>query len=230
MQRVRGMVLWAAALVVATACSGSGGEESLQTRGSYALGVDLGNNINMTLSDVDVEALVEGLRDALGGREPRMSRAEVQQVLQEFFAKAQEDNAQRANEEQQANLREGEEFLAENRTKEGVIETASGLQYMVLVEGDGGSPEAGDSVTVHYEGRLLDGKVFDSSYERNEPATFALNRVIAGWSEGVQLMTVGSKYRFFVPAGLAYGAQGRGPDIGPNATLVFDVELLAIVP
>lgn len=228
MQRVRGMALWAAALVVATACSG--GETSFESQASYALGVDVGNNIKLTQADIDVDALVRGLRDALSEGEPRMSREEVQQVLQEFFARVQEDNAQRANEARDANLREGEAFLAENRTKEGVTETASGLQYMVLVESDGASPEASDSVTVHYEGRLLDGTVFDSSYERNEPVTFALNGVIPGWTEGVQLMTVGSKYRLFIPAGLAYGARGRGPDIGPNATLVFDVELLAIVP
>jgi FKBP-type peptidyl-prolyl cis-trans isomerase len=230
MKRVRAMALWAVALVMATACSGSGGEESLQARGSYALGVDVGNNIKLLQAEVDIDAMVEGLRDALSGREPRMSRAEVEQVLREFFTKVQQDNAPPASEEQEANLREGEAFLAENRTKDGVIETPSGLQYTVLVEGDGASPEASDSVTVHYEGRLLDGKVFDSSYERNEPATFALNRVIAGWTEGLQLMTVGSKYRFFIPAGLAYGARGFEPGIGPNATLVFDVELLAIVP
>ena len=125
-------------------------------------------------------------------------------------------------------MQEGEEFLAENRAKEEVVETASGLQYIVLTQGDGPSPAATDRVTVHYEGRSLDGKVFDSSYERDEPSEFVLNEVISGWTEGVQLMKVGSKYRFFVPSELAYGGQGAGQDIGPNATLIFEVELISI--
>ncbi len=125
-------------------------------------------------------------------------------------------------------MQEGEEFLAENKAKDGVVETASGLQYIVLTQGEGPSPAAADRVTVHYEGKLLDGKVFDSSYERGEPSEFVLNEVIPGWTEGVQLMKVGSKYRFFVPSDLAYGGRGAGQDIGPNATLIFEVELVSI--
>ena len=126
------------------------------------------------------------------------------------------------------NKQAGEAFLAENAEKDGVITTASGLQYTILTAGEGEKPTASSSVTVHYKGTTLDGKEFDSSYSRNEPATFPLNRVIAGWTEGVQLMPIGAKYRFFIHSDLAYGAKGAGADIGPNATLIFDVELLSI--
>lgn len=127
------------------------------------------------------------------------------------------------------NRQEGEVFLRENATKDGVVTTASGLQYMVLEESDAEKPVATDQVKVHYRGTLLDGTEFDSSYKRGQPASFGLQRVIAGWTEGVQLMSVGSKYRFFIPSSLAYGQRGAGPLIGPNATLIFDVELLEIV-
>jgi len=128
----------------------------------------------------------------------------------------------------QNNIAEGAAFLAENASKEGVISTESGLQYTVLTEGEGEKPTAKANVTVHYKGTTLDGTEFDSSYSRNAPATFPLNRVIAGWTEGVQLMSIGSTYRFFIPSDLAYGTQGAGGDIGPNATLIFDVELISI--
>ncbi len=133
-------------------------------------------------------------------------------------------NAKSAEENKKA----GAAFLAENAKKEGVVTTASGLQYKILKQGDGAKPSAADNVTVHYEGKTLDGKVFDSSYKRGTPATFPLNRVIAGWTEGVQLMQEGSKYRFYIPSDLAYGPRGAGSDIGPNETLIFDVELIAI--
>lgn len=126
------------------------------------------------------------------------------------------------------NKQAGEEFLAENAGKDGVTTTASGLQYMIITAGEGEKPTASSSVTVHYKGTTLDGKEFDSSYSRNEPATFPLNRVIAGWTEGVQLMPIGAKYRFFIHPDLGYGAKGAGAAIGPNATLIFDVELLSI--
>jgi len=127
----------------------------------------------------------------------------------------------------QTNITEGAAFLAENATKEGVITTASGLQYTILTDAEGDKPSATSNVTVHYKGTTLDGTEFDSSYSRNAPATFPLNRVIGGWTEGVQLMSVGATYRFFIPSELAYGAQGAGGAIGPNATLIFDVELLS---
>jgi FKBP-type peptidyl-prolyl cis-trans isomerase len=127
----------------------------------------------------------------------------------------------------QTNATEGAAFLAENATKEGVITTASGLQYTILTDAEGDKPNATSNVTVHYKGTTLDGAEFDSSYSRNAPATFPLNRVISGWTEGVQLMSVGATYRFFIPSELAYGAQGAGGAIGPNATLIFDIELLS---
>lgn len=127
----------------------------------------------------------------------------------------------------QTNITEGAAFLAENATKEGVTTTASGLQYTILTDAEGDKPSATSNVTVHYKGTTLDGTEFDSSYSRNAPATFPLNRVIGGWTEGVQLMSVGATYRFFIPSELAYGAQGAGGSIGPNATLIFDVELLS---
>jgi FKBP-type peptidyl-prolyl cis-trans isomerase len=145
----------------------------------------------------------------------------LQQEMQEKAA-AERGAASKTNREK------GEKFLAENKGKEGVMSTASGLQYKVVRQGTGAKPTASNTVKVHYEGKLLDGKVFDSSYQRNEPIEFPLNGVIAGWTEGVQLMSVGSKYTFFIPSDLAYGEQGGGGDIGPNEVLVFDVELLDI--
>ena len=213
--------------VLTAACTG-GDPESLRERASYAIGVDIANNIEQMQDDIDLDVLIQGLRDALSERDPRMDQEEMSQVLQEFFAQAQEDNAQRQREAMETNQQEGAAFLAANRSKEGVTETPSGLQYEILTQGDGPLPDSTNVVSVHYEGRLLDGKVFDSSYERGEPATFPLSGVIAGWTEGVQLMNVGSKFRFYIPGGLAYGERGRGADIGPNATLIFDVELLAI--
>jgi FKBP-type peptidyl-prolyl cis-trans isomerase len=220
------MVFSAGAVLSFVACSG--GDEPFEKRASYALGMDVGNSIKPFAPILDREALVEGLLDALSEQEPRLSPEEVRELVLELSAKAQEENARRRVEQAETNMREGEEFLAENKAKDGVVETASGLQYIVLEQGEGPSPVADDRVAVHYEGKLLDGKVFDSSYERGEPAEFVLSAVIAGWTEGVQLMKVGSKYRFFLPSDLAYGERGAGQDIGPNATLIFEVELISI--
>jgi FKBP-type peptidyl-prolyl cis-trans isomerase FklB len=221
-----GVALLVGAGLLAGGCSEE--SESFDKRGSYALGVDVGNSLMQLQANIDLDELVEGLLDVLSDREPEMTGEELQETLTDFLAKAREDNARRMAEASEENMQEGEAFLAENRTKEGVTETESGLQYMVLEQGDGPSPVATDRVTVHYEGRLLDGTVFDSSYERNEPAAFAVDRVIAGWTEAVQLMNVGGKFRLFIPSNLAYGERGAGQDIGPNATLIFDVELLGI--
>jgi len=221
-----GMVFSAGAVLPFVACSG--GDESFEEKASYALGVDIGTNVKQFGTSLDRDALVDGLLDALSEREPRLTPQEVDELVREFLAKAQAEDAQRNIVLAETNMQEGEEFLAENRAKDGVVETASGLQYIVLTQGDGPSPAAADRVTVHYEGKLLDGKVFDSSYERGEPVEFVLNAVIPGWTEGVQLMKVGSKYRFFIPSDLAYGGRGAGQDIGPNATLTFEVELISI--
>ncbi len=221
-----GMVFSVGAVLPLVACSG--GDESFEEKASYALGMDIGNKVKQFEASLDREALVDGLLDALSEREPRLSPEEVNQLVRELVAKAQEENDRRRFEQAETNMQEGEEFLAENKAKDGVVETASGLQYIVLAQGEGPSPVADDRVTVHYEGKLLDGKVFDSSYERGEPAEFLLSAVISGWTEGVQLMKVGSKYRFFVPSELGYGVRGAGQDIGPNATLIFEVELISI--
>lgn len=221
-----GIVFSAGAVLLFVACSG--GDESFEERASYALGTDIGNSVRRFGTSLDRDALVDGLLDALSEREPLLSPEEVNELVREMLAKAQEEDARRRIEQAEANMQEGEEFLAENKTKDGVVETASGLQYIVLTQGDGPSPAATDTVTVHYEGKSLDGNVFDSSYERDEPSQFVLNEVISGWTEGVQLMKVGSKYRFFIPSDLAYGERGYGEDIGPNATLIFEVELISI--
>ncbi len=221
-----GMVFSVGAVLPFVACSG--GDESFEAKASYALGVDIGNNVKQFATSLDRDALVDGLLDALSEREPRLSPEEVNELVRELLAKAQEENARRSIEQAETNMQEGEKFLAENKAKDGVVETASGLQYIVLTQGEGPSPAATDRVTVHYEGKSLDGTVFDSSHERGEPSEFVLSAVISGWTEGVQLMKVGSKYRFFVPPDLAYGGQGAGQDIGPNATLIFEVELISI--
>ena len=220
------MVFSAGAVLPFVACSG--GDESFEEKASYALGVDMGNSVKQFGTSIDRDALVDGLRDVLSEREPRLSPEEVNELVRELLAKAQEEDARWRTELAETNMQKGEEFLAENKAQDGVVETASGLQYIVLALGEGPSPAATDRVTVHYEGKLLDGKVFDSSYERGEPVEFVLSEVISGWTEGVQLMKVGSKYRFFIPSDLAYGGRGAGQDIGPNATLIFEVELISI--
>ena len=172
--------------------------------------------------------LLQGLTDVLDDRELAMTQAEANQVMQEFAQKVQEEQAGLRAELFDKNREEGAAFLAENGEKPGVITTTSGLQYEVMVEGDGPKPGATDQVSVHYRGALLDDTEFDSSYERGMPATFGVNGVITGWTEALQLMSVGSKYRLFIPSELAYGQGGSPPDIGPNATLIFEVELLSI--
>lgn len=226
MRRASGTLTSAGTFLLA-ACSG-GTPETLAERASYAIGLDMGNSVEQMGGDLDLDILIRGLRDALGEQEPQMDQQETAQVMREFFQQLQEANALRQQELMETNRLAGEAFLAENRTKVGVVATPSGLQYEVLTEGTGQSPSATNQVTVHYEGRLLDGNVFDSSYERGEPAVFRVSGVIAGWTEGLQLMKVGSKFRFFIPPDLGYGENGAGEDIGPNATLIFEVELLGI--
>ena len=226
MRRASGTLISAGTFLLA-ACSG-GTPETLAERASYAIGLDMGNSVEQMGGDLDLDILIRGLRDALGEQEPQMDQQETAQVMREFFQQLQEANALRQQELMETNRLEGEAFLAENRTKVGVVATPSGLQYEVLTEGTGQSPSATNQVTVHYEGKLLDGNVFDSSYERGEPAVFRVSGVIAGWTEGLQLMKVGSKFRFFIPPNLGYGENGAGEDIGPNATLIFEVELLGI--
>lgn len=208
-----------------------GEENGMTTRQkqSYALGMQVGSQMQTAGGEVDLDAFVEGMRDTLEGQEPKVGEAEAQQLRMEFAREVQERRlAQRAQEGEQ-NKAEGEAFLAANAEKEEVQVTDSGLQYVVLEAGDGPKPTPEDTVKVHYRGTLINGAEFDSSYRRNEPATFKVTGVIPGWTEALQLMSVGSKYRLFIPADLAYGERGAGPRIGPNATLIFDVELLEVV-
>ncbi len=188
---------------------------------SYAVGVTVADFVTMQFDTVDTRALLQGLRDQMGEGQTLVAPDSTRAVITRF----QESRRQAVSE---TNVSEGEAFLQENAERPEVQVTDTGLQYMVLEEGDGPRPAATDRVTVHYRGTLLDGTEFDSSYARGEPATFPLNGVIAGWTEGLQLMPVGSKYRFFIPSELAYGERGAGGRIGPNATLIFDVELLEI--
>jgi len=195
---------------------------------SYAIGMSIGANMRKQSVDVDPNVLQQGLADALAGGKTLLSEEEAHATLTEFqtdMRKKQQEKMQQAGE---ANKKEGEAFLAANKAKEGVVALPSGLQYKVLTAGKGPKPTASDSVVCNYRGTLIDGKEFDSSYKRGEPATFPVGGVIKGWTEALQLMPVGSKWQVFVPSELGYGERGTGADIGPNATLIFEVELLSI--
>lgn len=196
---------------------------------SYALGLGIGHQLlQMNAEGLNIDDFAQAIKDVMTGGELKMKEAEAQQMVQQFFAE-QEALQQAANAEKgKAAKAEGEQFLAENAKKEGVKTTASGLQYKVLRDGNGKQPKATDQVECHYEGTLIDGTKFDSSYDRGQTATFPLNQVIAGWTEGLQLMHEGAKYRFFIPYQLAYGERGAGASIPPYAALIFDVELVAV--
>ena len=197
---------------------------------SYALGLGIGQQLaQMGATELNVDDFAQSIKDVLSGSELKVSHREAQQIVQDYFAKKEAAmNAARA-EQGKAAKEEGEKYLKENAKKEGVITTPSGLQYQVLKEGNGKKPTAKDSVKCHYEGFLIDGTVFDSSVQRGEPAVFGLQQVIAGWTEGLQLMQEGAKYRFFIPYRLAYGEGGAGAMIPPFATLIFDVELIEVM-
>jgi len=194
---------------------------------SYAIGVNIARGMKQQIPDVNTEMLSQGIKEGVAGN-PKLNEQEVMQTLMAFSTTMRAKQEQKQAEAGKENKEKGEALLAKNAKEEGVKVTASGLQYEVLKEGDGPRPAATDRVTVHYRGTLLSGKEFDSSYGRGQPTTFPLNRVIPGWTEGVQLMKVGSKFRFFVPTNLAYGERGAGAVIGPNEALVFEVELLGI--
>lgn len=196
---------------------------------SYMVGMDLGRNLTQIQDELDVAILVQGLQDTLAGRPTKLTEEQANEVKQGFMQKLQARAVEERTAQAAANRSEGEAFLAENKNKPGVRTTESGLQYQVITEGRGAKPAATDRVRVHYTGTLLDGTQFDSSVDRGTPAEFALNGVIPGWTEALQLMSVGSKYKLFIPSELAYGENGTPGPIGPNATLIFEVELLEIL-
>ena len=190
---------------------------------SYSLSLSIGSNlIQSGVKKLDPQSFIDGIQDIINGQEPKLTASEANRILQDFMAEQQAG-------EGKGNLEEGLRFLAENRKQQGVTETESGLQFTILKTGDGELPLLTDQVKCHYHGTLIDGTVFDSSVERVQPAVFPVNGVIQGWVEALQMMPVGSKWRLFVPSDLAYGSRGAGGAIGPNSTLIFDVELLEII-
>ena len=196
---------------------------------SYALGLGIGRQLSqMGANDLNATDFAQAVKDMIDGKEPQVPTAEAQQIVEDFFRRQEEKQRAEAAEKYKGAKSEGEKYLSENAKKEGVVTLPSGLQYKVLKEGNGKSPKATDKVVCHYEGMLIDGTMFDSSIQRGEPATFPLNGVIAGWTEGLQLMKEGAKYRFFIPYQLGYGERGAGASIPPFATLVFDVELIEV--
>lgn len=196
---------------------------------SYAVGMNLGRQFKAQEVDIDPAMLAQGLRDVLAGK-TALTEDEARAVMAAFQGEMRTKQAAMMAQASEKNSKEGEAFLAENKTKEGVVTTASGLQYKILKEGTGPKPTLDDTVVCHYRGTLIDGTEFDSSYRRNEPAKFPVKGVIKGWTEALQLMPVGSKWQLFVPSSLAYGERGAGSQIGPNTMLIFDVELISIQP
>lgn len=192
---------------------------------SYVVGMDVGKSLKNLGAEIDLDVVVRAIRDVVEGGDVLLSEPQANEIKQAFFQKRQQQAAEEAQAKAEENRAKGQEFLAENAQREGVETTASGLQYEVVEEGEGPKPDANDRVTVHYTGTLIDGTVFDSSRERGQPATFALNQVIPGWTEGLQLMSEGARYKFYIPADLAYGDRGAGNVIEPGSTLIFDVEL-----
>lgn len=206
-------------------------EEKNLDRISYALGLSMGNNFRASgIDSINVEDFADGVAAVFYGAQPKMTYDEAKTVIRDYFAEMEKKQQAEAAKLGEANKAAGEAFLAENGKRTEVKTTPTGLQYEVLAEGDGPQPEAADQVEVHYTGKLIDGTVFDSSVDRGIPATFGVTQVIPGWVEALQLMKAGSKWRLFIPSNLAYGSNGApGSPIGPNSTLIFDVELLKVI-
>ncbi|MDE6756313.1 MAG: FKBP-type peptidyl-prolyl cis-trans isomerase [Muribaculaceae bacterium] len=197
---------------------------------SYALGLSMGNNFKASgIQQINVEDFADGVAAVFYGNQPKMTYDEAKEVIRQYFTEMEARQKEEASKLAEINEKAGKEFLDENGKRAEVKTTPSGLQYEVLKEGDGPQPESTDQVEVHYTGKLIDGTVFDSSEERGVPATFGVTQVIPGWVEALQLMKAGSRWRLFIPSQLAYGPNGAGGVIGPNATLIFDVELLKVI-
>lgn len=202
--------------------------ETLTQRLSYIVGENMAHQLKNDGLDLDTDAIALAINDVMAGNPSRLSDAEKRSVVEQVQKESQEKQMAAHAEQSAKNKTEGAAYLATNAKKDGVTTTDSGLQYQTLVAGNGAKPAKSDRVKVHYKGTLIDGTVFDSSYDRGEPIVFPVTGVIAGWIEGLQLMNVGSKYELVIPSNLAYGANGSGPVIGPDATLIFEVELLGI--
>jgi FKBP-type peptidyl-prolyl cis-trans isomerase FklB len=213
-----------------TAAAAPAGLSTKKDKISYAIGADLGNKLKQSQIDVDPATLNRGIKDVLTGGKPAMTDDEIRATLMDLTKELQAKQTEANKEKTEKNKKEGSDFLAANKSKEGVVTTASGLQYKILKAGDGPKPTAGDTVVCNYKGTLIDGKEFDSSYKRGQPATFPVGGVIKGWTEALQLMPVGSKWQLFIPSDLAYGDRQAGPDITPGSTLIFEVELMSIQP
>ncbi|MDH3998770.1 MAG: FKBP-type peptidyl-prolyl cis-trans isomerase [Desulfuromonadales bacterium] len=226
-------VLFAAIVLVACATEETTAkvEPALDTsknRISYTIGVDIGKGFKNQNMDLDADILLSGLKDAMAGKELRMTDEEMVAEIQAFQQQMQEKQASEMQSAAEDNLKAGEAFLAENAKQEDITVTESGLQYRIVEPGSGESPGPADEATVHYRGTLIDGVQFDSSIDRGQPATFPVGGVIPGWTEALQLMKPGAKWQIFIPSALAYGERGAGQSIGPNATLIFDVELISV--
>ncbi len=240
MKRVVFTVFWLCAMSAAVCAQNNAQPEGVavpvaaagggNTVASYGIGMNIGRGMRADGMQIQIDAFIQGLRDGLEGAAPKYPEEQVRTALETLRQQMQAKQEQQAAVAGDKNKREGEAFLANNKNVPGVKATASGLQYQVLQSGTGATPKATDTVRVHYHGTLLDGKVFDSSVKRGEPAEFPVDGVIPGWTEALQLMKVGDKWRLFIPPDLAYGARGAGNVIGPHAVLVFEVELLNVKP
>jgi FKBP-type peptidyl-prolyl cis-trans isomerase len=202
--------------------------KSDKERQSYAVGMNIGESLHRQPVELDMDSLVRGLKESMAGGKTLLTDEEAKAALTELGQQVRAKQEEKVKQAAETNKKEGEAFLAANKTKEGVVTTPSGLQYKILKAGTGPKPTASDKVSVNYKGTLINGTEFDSSYKRGQPATFPVGQVIKGWTEALQLMPVGSKWQLFIPADLAYGDRGAGSDIGPGSTLIFEVELLSI--
>jgi len=232
MKRITGLVMFGLiSLPLAVSGADSAADRPLETnkdKVSYSIGLDLGKYLSNMKGKIDYDLLKDGIDDGFNGAEPRLSQEEITSAQEEFAAVLQAEQEAQLEEMKQKNSDAGEAYLEENKSKEGVVTTESGLQYEVMVKGDGQTPTPEDTVKVDYVGTLIDGTEFDSSITRGEPVTFPVDQVIPGWTEILQLMPVGSKYRVSIPTNLAYGEAGAPPVIEPNSVLIFEIELLGI--
>lgn len=225
-----GVLALAGTMLAADAVDAKAAPKTDREKASYSIGISLGSSWKKNSLDLDVDMVAKGIKDGMSGGAAAMTEDEVKEALNSFQNQMMAKQQEKAKVLGEKNKKDGETYLAENKKKDGVKTTASGLQYKVIKEGTGAVPKAENTVKTNYKGTLIDGTEFDSSYKRGEPAEFPVNGVIKGWTEALQMMKVGSKYQLFIPSELAYGEQGAGNVIGPNAVLVFEIELLEIVP